>query len=174
MNHLLGNYRQLIAKVDQLCSGISHALGERITCSEGCGDCCASISIFPVEAAALREALEALPPGTAEHIRQHVAGHSGGECCPLLFDQRCLLYQARPIICRTHGLPILVREDGEQRVDCCPLNLTDGEPLSPSRIIDLDTLNTILVTINTLFLKETGAPSGQPERLTIARALISL
>jgi len=165
-------YRQLVARVNELCRGIEQALPGQITCSAGCSDCCTSITIFPVEAAALGQALASLPSGEAEAIRRHVAEHAARERCPLLSNQRCLLYAARPIICRSHGLPILFTEDDRQRIDCCPLNPLDVESLTGPRIIDLDKLNTLLVAINALFLRHSGTASDLPERLTIAQALL--
>ncbi|NVN91768.1 MAG: YkgJ family cysteine cluster protein [Desulfuromonadales bacterium] len=172
MEQILDNYRNLIARVNELCTDIEQALQGQITCSEGCSACCASITIFPVEAAALREQLTKLPVEEAEAIRRYVAQHATGVCCPLLSNQRCLLYEARPIICRTHGLPILFTEDNQQRLDCCPLNLTSSESLSGSHIVDLDRLNVVLVAVNALFLKQTQAPSDLPERQSIAEALL--
>lgn len=172
MKNTLRNYFNLVARVDELCAGISTTLQDQITCSEGCSGCCASITIFPVEAVALGEALEALTEEKTARIRRHVAKHAGEDHCPLLSHNRCLLYEARPIICRTHGLPILFSEDGNQRLDCCPLNLVNEESLPGAAIIDLDRLNTVLVAINALFIKETGASTDLPERLTIAEALL--
>jgi len=171
MNNLLANYYQMVSRVDTLCRGIQDVLSERITCREGCSGCCTSITIFPVEAAALRAALQALPEEEQAAIRRHVADQAAGERCPLLKDRRCLLYAARPIICRTHGLPIIYSEEGQRKADCCPLNLNDAQlPLSGSAIIDLDKLNPLLVAVNALYLSH--ADSGDlPERLTIAAAL---
>jgi len=171
MENLLENYYQMVTRVDALCRGIHEVLSGRITCSEGCSSCCTAITLFPVEAAALNAALEALPDARQEDIRRHVALHAAGERCPLLEHHRCLLYAARPIICRTHGLPIIYNEGDQRKVDCCPLNLGDGEqPLSGSAVIDLDRLNTLLVAVNALFLSYIDA-DGLPERLTIAEAL---
>jgi uncharacterized protein len=171
MDNLLHNYYQMLARVDALCRGIRDALSEQITCSEGCSSCCTAITLFPVEAAALYAALEALPDGQRAAIRRHVAEQAGGERCPLLEHHRCLLYDARPIICRTHGLPILYSEGNQRKVDCCPLNLNESEqPLSGAAIIDLDRLNTLLVAVNALFLSHTDA-DATPERLTIVEAL---
>lgn len=171
MENLLDNYCQMVARVDALCRGIQAVLSGQITCSEGCSDCCTAITLFPVEAAALNAALEALPEDQRDAIRHHVAAHAGGERCPLLEDHRCLLYAARPIICRTHGLPIIYTEGNERKADCCPLNLSEGDqPVSGSAIIDLDRLNTLLVAVNALYLSHVEA-DGQPERLTIAEAL---
>ena len=167
----LDNYHQLVHRVDELCRGILELLGDRITCKPGCSSCCTSISIFPVEAAALRAALEALPEEQQAAIRDHVARHAAGERCPVLNKHHCMLYDARPVICRTHGLPIIFSEEGQRRVDCCPLNLTDtDEPLSGAAVVDLDRLNALLVAVNALFVSHSNAVD-QPERLTISEAL---
>jgi Fe-S-cluster containining protein len=171
MDNLLDNYYQMVARVDALCRGIQDMLSGQITCSEGCSSCCTAITLFPVEAAALRAALEALPDEQQEAIRRHVAEHAGDERCPLLEDHRCLLYAARPIICRTHGLPIIYTEGSERKVDCCPLNLSEEEQqVSGSAIVDIDRLNTLLVAVNALYLSLADV-DGLPERLTIAEAL---
>jgi len=171
MENLLENYYQMIARVDALCRGIQDALSTRITCSKGCSGCCTAITLFPVEAAALNAALEALPDEQRTAIRQHVAENSGGERCPLLKDHCCLLYAARPIICRTHGLPIIFTEGNQRKIDCCPRNLGENEQVvSGSTIIDLDKLNTLLVAVNALFISQADV-ENPPERLTIAEAL---
>ena len=125
-----------------------------------------------MEAASLNAALEALPADRAQAIRRHVAEHADGERCPLLEHHRCLLYDARPIVCRTHGLPILYTENDEQHVDCCPLNLEQCESLPGSVVIDLDRLNALLVAVNALFHSQSDAQDDLPERLTIAEALL--
>lgn len=171
MKKLLDNYYQMVCRVDALCRGILDVLAGQITCSEGCSCCCTAITLFPVEAAALHVTLEALPDVRRNAILAHVAEHADGERCPLLEDHRCLLYADRPIICRTHGLPIIYTEGSERKSDCCPLNMSETEqPLSGATIIDIDRLNTLLVAVNALFLSHADTV-GLPERLTIAAAL---
>lgn len=170
MPKYLENYHQLVERADTLCRSIQTALGDRITCAEGCSDCCTSITLFPVEAVALNSALNCLPDEIADAIRKHVAEHASGERCPLLEHRRCLLYHARPIICRTHGLPILYNHDDERRVDCCPRNDLGNESLPGSSVIDLERLNALLVAINALFISQTET-AAFPERISIADAL---
>ena len=170
MPHFLENYKQLTTRVDALCNAIESALGERITCSEGCSSCCTSITVFPVEAAAMREALENLPDQQPEEIRRHIAEHADDERCPLLLHHRCMLYDARPIICRTHGLPIIYTTDGQRNSDCCPLNLTETESVSGSSVVDLDKLNTLLVAVNSIYMSQTESAETDV-RVTIAEAL---
>lgn len=170
MSHLLENYCHLIERVDALCSAIAAPLGDQITCSAGCSSCCTSITVFPVEAAAIRESLSKLPGHHAEEILRHVSEHADGERCPLLSHNHCLLYEARPIICRTHGLPIIYSIDGQRNSDCCPHNLTDTETVSGSSVVDLDKLNTLLVAVNSIYLSQSEY-SGTELRVTIATAL---
>lgn len=173
MSHYLDNYKQLTARIDALCSEISAALGEQLTCSAGCSSCCTAITVFPVEAAAMREALDNLPEEQAEEIRRHVSEHADDERCPLLFRHRCLLYESRPIVCRTHGLPIVYTLDGERSSDCCPLNLTEAGSVSGSNVIDLDKLNTLLAAVNSIYLSQSDS-TDSPERLTIAEVIVRL
>ncbi len=170
MPHLLENYRQLISRIDALCAAIAANLGEQITCSAGCSSCCTSITVFPVEAAAMRVALESLPDWQAEEILRYVSGHAGGERCPLLLHHRCLLYEARPIICRTHGLPIIYTTDGQRSSDCCPHNLTEIVSLPGSSVVDLDNLNTLLVAVNSIYLSQSETTEADV-RVTIIEAL---
>jgi Fe-S-cluster containining protein len=171
MSHFLDNYTQLTARVDALCHGIAATLGKQITCSAGCSSCCTAITIFPVEAAAMRKALENLPDIQAEEIRRQISEHAADERCPLLLHHHCMLYDARPIICRTHGLPIVYTSDDQRNSDCCPLNLTEAESLSGSSVVDLDKLNTLLVAVNTIYLTQTETPETGI-RVTIAAALV--
>ena len=172
MINMLSNYHQVIARVDDLCRGIDTALHGQINCSEGCSACCTAITIFPVEATALRTALESLPHDEAAAIRRHVSGHAADERCPLLSHDRCLLYASRPIICRTHGLPILYTDSEERHIDCCPRNLEGCDSLPASAVIDVDRLNVLLVAVNALYRSQAEVPLDFPERMTIAEALL--
>ena len=160
-------------RVDSLCNGVAKALVEQITCQEGCSACCTSITVFPVEAAALKAALCSLSAEEANFVITFVTEHADGERCPLLYNHRCLLYAARPIICRTHGFPIQYTENDQQLVDCCPLNLEQCESLPGSVVIDLDRLNSVLVAVNALFLSQSETKYDLPDRLTIAEALLA-
>ncbi|RMF70667.1 MAG: YkgJ family cysteine cluster protein, partial [Alphaproteobacteria bacterium] len=165
--NLLKNYQGLLEQVDALAARISGRLGEHMVCGPGCSGCCRHISVLPVEAFALRRALEQADSDRQRLIRQQALA-SDGEQCPLLRDDQCLLYQARPVICRTQGLPLLLREDNGLRIDYCPLNFTDLETLPGELAVDLDRLNQLLVAVNLHFCQQTGTPV---ERQGIAEAL---
>lgn len=166
MTRPLDNYYRLRDKVDQLCEGITTHLGDALTCHAGCSSCCCAISVFPVEAAALLEAARQLTSEQYQQLKKLLNSPLQGDRCPLLLNDRCLLYQARPIICRTHGLPILLTNGGgEQRVDVCPLNCRNMTHLPGEALINLERLNELLVSINALYLRE--ATADLPERVCL-------
>jgi uncharacterized protein len=169
---LLDNYRDLVIKVDHLCRGIETEFREHLSCCDGCDGCCRHLSLFPVEAVALAAALNDLPDNDAELLRKKLRDGGDEPGCPLLVNSRCILYAARPIICRTHGLPLLTIRVQNRHVDFCPRNFQGVSSLPGSAVIDLDRLNTALAAVNLLFVgefRDTGLTDR--ERITIAEAL---
>lgn len=114
----------------------------------------------------LIEAAGQLPPEQYQQLKQQLSNPRDGDRCPLLLDDCCLLYRARPIICRTHGLPILITEETGRRVDVCPLNCTGMERIPGGALIDLERLNSLLVSVNVLYLREFGIKL--PDRIPLA------
>ncbi len=169
---LLVNYYALLDKVDDLCRKTIDKHRKDISCRPGCAACCRHLTIFPVEGFALAESLAELSPGEIESIRNQARSSAPSDSCPLLADDRCLLYEARPIICRTHGLPILFSSGEQQQVDCCPLNFQGVESLPGDAVIDLERVNSLLTAINGHFLANAANYITVPERLTIAEALL--
>jgi len=172
MKKRLENYLQLVSRVDQLCKSAQEALHVHLSCAEGCSSCCKSISLFSVEAAAICAAVAALPEAKAESVRNKAKMAVEGDVCPLLLENLCLVYAFRPIICRTHGLPIMFTDQGERRVDYCPKNLQDCKTLPGSAVIDLDRLNELLVAVNLLFIAQGHSKTDPSERVTITEAVL--
>lgn len=98
------------------------------TCGLGCTRCCQDdLTVFEIEAALIRhhhgELLRAGQP------------YPAGACALLDGDGACRVYDQRPYVCRTQGLPLRWLEpDGEgggiEFRDICPLNENaEGVPL---------------------------------------------
>jgi len=169
----LGNYRALLAKVDEMTAGISTAHAAHITCHRGCDSCCRHLSLSLVEGVALAEALSSLPEDKACFLREKAKAATADGPCPLLDNGECALYVHRPIICRTHGLPILVSEGDGQRIDFCPLNFRNVQTLPGDAVVALERLNTILAVVNKFFVTEYhAAGTSGKDRLSIAEALL--
>jgi len=172
INEQLHNYYSLVAKIDSLCTEITKHCADSISCRKGCDACCRHFSIFWVEAVSLANYVVNLPQKQAASLRRRAQYLTDQDVCPLLEDGECTLYATRPIICRTHGLPILTRAETTQNIDFCPRNFTRKKTIPGHLVIDLDQLNTTLVAINALFVSRYFNGNPPPtERLTIADAL---
>ncbi|MEZ4381479.1 MAG: YkgJ family cysteine cluster protein [Nannocystaceae bacterium] len=123
---------QLRARVDAHFDAATRRTPAAFACREGCDRCCHQrFSVFEVEAAPLREALTALgraAPALRAQVRAQATDPQRSDRCAMLVAGRCAVYAARPLICRSHGLPIAVDEGDGLRLDCCPLNFAgDGD-----------------------------------------------
>jgi Fe-S-cluster containining protein len=77
--------------------------------------------------------------------------------CIFLNNHKCTIYEARPIICRTHGLPLLfVGEQGNWELSACELNFTtfNLERFNEENTFPQDKFNSKLFMLNKAFIKE--------------------
>ena len=144
---MTSQYEQLAAKVDAFHDRVTDAHPGALTCHSGCSRCCeVHLSVLPLEFERIEAAVLLLSAEERESIAARVAAGKQDARCPLLDDAgRCRVYEARPMICRSHGLPIQV---GEPPVwDVCPLNFPDGPDLAtldPDTVMNVETVNFIL------------------------------
>lgn len=160
-------YTALQTAVQHLSESLDQRLGAHLFCQAGCSGCCQQhLTLNPIETAAVTAAITALPPAQQQHVlaqaqaaHAHPENHPG---CPLLQADQCTIYDARPVICRTHGYPIVFQEEdapeGELSLDVCPLNFqTPGalEALAIEDTLDIDRLNLRLAAINFVYCRDT-------------------
>lgn len=131
------------------------------------------MSVFAVEAMAISLALSRLSPETLHHLREHAKTYPDSEICPLLENGICVIYESRPVICRTHGLPILVLQNGRHEADFCPLNFQNISSLPSRAMIDIEKMNQMLFAINAVFISEFPEMAKQ-ERFGIYNLLFKL
>ena len=181
MDELLGNYRALISQIDAHSNRVAHRWEESLACRRACTGCChRALSVFPVEAAAIRTSLgdlatsprqseEPAPPEELVHPLTVLGDNATIRCAFLDGGGSCRIYAFRPVICRSHGLPIVVRVEDELHGDSCPLNFSETglEDVPPSDFLNLDTVNTTLAAINVVFSRATGCAAG--ERISLSR-----
>jgi Fe-S-cluster containining protein len=154
---MLANLKALHAKIDAFFERVQYEHREHMQCRSGCSLCCQqSLSLFPVEMQSVVARVEELPEDAQDRIRYRLAHPTPS--CPLLEEDRCVIYEARPTICRSHGLPIEVSsDDGRKSRSSCPLNFAGVLPLHRVRdgnVLDIDRLNKMLVLVNQLALDE--------------------
>ncbi len=173
----LGNYADLLAKVDASFAGIRARAAAAMTCASGCHQCCLpGLTVNAVEAAHLARHVAARPALHRRLVALAAADPHGGKRCQFLDAAGlCAVYEARPIVCRSHGAPLVLRTAaGDKQKDVCPLNFT-GESLDalPADLfLNLELLNTLLALIDSQFR---GAPARAvgPRTALTAAALAS-
>lgn len=142
-------YKKLVADLDEKIVEISSSsLQKQLNCVPGCDECCMQFSVLPIEAAVVAEAVQ-IHPVTAE-IR--------GDGCRLLCESRCTIYDMRPLICRTQGLPLAYvdEEAGTIEVSACQKNFPDDYPLSHQELFYMDPFNDRLARLNEQYCEENG------------------
>lgn len=105
--------------IDTRVSEIAARNEGRLKCGRGCSSCCQDdITVFEVEADRIRSA--------AQHSQLLAIGtpHPEGACAFLGPEGACRVYDVRPYVCRTQGLPLRWIDYDQQAEfrDICPLN----------------------------------------------------
>ncbi|HVT03462.1 MAG TPA: YkgJ family cysteine cluster protein [Thermoanaerobaculia bacterium] len=146
-----GSYKRLLARADEHFRKVAAAQPVNVTCGSGCSFCC--YGLFEISAAdvvVIGDALDTLDPRTrsrlvrkARKIVKDTAHPAIGSIseedkeaffdqtavvpCPALGDDGCCeIYESRPLVCRTFGLPL---RDGDQTHDeVCELNFQEAAP----------------------------------------------
>lgn len=119
-----------------------------MNCKNGCDLCCIDFSIFPIE---------------FHYILQHIQNevplleqNTDNSICKFLNNHSCAIYPFRPIMCRTHGLPLLYsNNDGEPELSVCHLNFTkfDFTDFTFENTLPQDRFNSKLFLLNKDFIK---------------------
>lgn len=119
---------RLHAVVDEVAAPVASANAERLACRRGCSDCCTDgLTVFAIEAAVIRR--------RHPELLERGAPHPAGGCAFLDAEGGCRIYESRPYVCRTQGLPLRWLTDDadtDEIVECrdiCPKNVDGGPPL---------------------------------------------
>ena len=167
----LRHYHRLLTRVDRILDRIRGRYPGQIVCHKGCDCGCRNLSVFPIEALSLARALQDLSEDSGAEIRLRAAAASFWDC-PLLKDGACRLYAFRPVICRTHGFPLRTHYNGRPSIGYCSHNFQDMSSIPDDAVIDLDTINGTLRTMNAAVVTELAHLLQLPERLSIAEAIL--
>lgn len=142
-------YYQLRMEIDALSELLEKEHYQHLNCKKGCDLCCMAISVFPVEFYAIKAELD-LKSMLELPVPQN------DEDCRFLVDHSCAIYPSRPVICRTHGLPLLYMslDSDKYELSCCELNFTDYDldDFTPENTYPMDRINSQLYQINKNFV----------------------
>ena len=117
----------LHSEIDRDAKALAEIHSGRLQCGRGCSGCCLDdLTVTPIEAERIRRAHAPL--------LENGNPHPPGACAFLDDEGACRVYDDRPYVCRSQGLPlrILYESDAgeiEERRDICSLNLDGGPAL---------------------------------------------
>ncbi len=145
----MSDYRKILARADAHFSSVMREQPRNLQCGRGCSLCCYGLfEIGSGDVAMVAEGLASLHPqrrkkvirraleivGLTNHPnlrecspeeKERFFEESDSLACPNLDDSgACLIYENRPLVCRTFGLPL--RDGARYLGDICDLNFGDS------------------------------------------------
>jgi len=144
-------YKVLLKEIDLHAASLDEVHHKHMKCKNGCALCCIDFSVFPVEFYFILNEL------TNENIKHGKEGNLNDEVCAFLTNNSCTIYQQRPIMCRTHGLPLLyANDDGDFELSVCELNFAefDFDDFTMENTLPQDKYNSKLFLLNREFIAE--------------------
>lgn len=169
----LQRLQELAEEVDREFARIRSRYDDAMQCRSGCSACCrARLSITRVEEAFLRRGLGLLQVETRQELAA-AASDEKREVCPALDEQgRCRVYESRPLICRSYGVPLRHRREvplvNPPVIDVCDLNFvqTDLNVLPAEDVMDQTSIDAKVAEIDADHCTRNRLPQG--ERITLA------
>lgn len=182
MSDPLDEYRAALAKIDAAAAAVFARRADDIACRRGCSSCCVDgLTVLSVEAAAIERLAR-------ERGLSAAPSPPPGGCAFLDGDGACTVYDARPVVCRTHGLPLKMKDAEASSspasslrgrplkvlgdVEVCALNFTERAP-EAADVLDAERLAALLLVVEQRYRAREGM-AGATERVslaTLARAL---
>ena len=150
-NKYFKKYKSLVKEIEQHTDILETIHNKHMKCKNGCDMCCIDFSIFPLEYHYILNEIE------KENAKPELEGKSKGDICAFLKNHSCTIYEHRPIMCRTHGFPLIyANDDDEYELSACELNFTefDFEDFTMENTLPQDKYNSKLFLLNRKFIAD--------------------
>lgn len=168
------HYVALRAKVDAHVARVERTYQGDMRCRAGCAACCmVELSVLALEGEAIAEAVSAMSPSARAAVAARASlplDPLAPRCAALDEQNRCSIYAVRPLVCRSHGVPI---RSGDL-IDACSLNFHQRPPstVPATDVLVQATLSTVLLALDAARAAACGNVAGErePLRLVLAAA----
>ena len=155
-------------EIDEKCEALHKMHTDHTKCKKGCDQCCMNFNLLPIEFEYIQKNLK------KKH--RELAPTSNNDECKFLINHICSIYEFRPIICRTHGLPILNMDDeGENwELSFCPLNFSkvSDDFFHFENCYEQDYYNSKLFLLNNDFLQTDAGKKYEPNQMVELNMLL--
>lgn len=162
----LGQYYALLTRIESLFAEIQSRHASVMRCKLSCHSCCKpELTVGPLEAENIRHALstDAARLESLLELEKQLP-HKGKRCSFLTAEGGCGIYELRPLVCRSHGVPLQFKDpstrdnEAPRLRDVCSLNFegVDIGRLDSRDVMNLDTLNTLLALLTQMAFGKDG------------------
>ena len=169
----IAKYLELRDEVDKLIDDLWDKHHENMACKKGCDKCCLNFDVFPVEFDAIKMQVEEEYPDVPD---RSMPGEIGDNCV-FLQNHICSIYNARPVICRTHGFPLMnMNHEGEYwELSHCELNFTNVDEFyfDEENTYPQDKYNSRLFMLNKEYIEENYPGRSEMDLVPLANLLKS-
>ena len=144
-------YKLLLHEIDQHTAFLDDMHHKHLKCKNGCALCCIDFSVFPIEFYFMLNELK------EQNVKHEPDRDLSTDICIFLLNNSCTIYNQRPIMCRTHGLPLLYANDnGEWELSACELNFTEFnfDDFTMENTLPQDKYNSKLFLLNREFIAD--------------------
>ena len=145
-------YLNLRNQLDKEILRLENKHKNHLACKKGCDLCCLNFSVFPLEFEVILEETGGIfnPLSKTNNISPETPAS-----CSFLNNHSCTIYNSRPFICRTHGLPLLYMNDDEWELSYCELNFTNVQEayFDEKNTFSQDKWNSRLYMLNQKFIQ---------------------
>ena len=107
------DYREFLDDLDKRLEKYFELHKEHVKCSIGCSSCCEN-GDYPMSAIELEYLMQGYLTLKDEEkiiVQNNIKNVVKGGACPFLIDKKCSVYPFRPIVCRTHGLAYICKDE---------------------------------------------------------------
>jgi uncharacterized protein len=165
---ILDQYQKLTAYCDSFWNQTQKQFPDSLACHAGCSICCELTSVNYLEAMNIARYCESHNTSPINKTPDQTAEKQDGSC-PFCADNRCRIYEARPLICRTHGLLLKSKEFTDRITITCPYNFSDVDlsTIDDASALDIDAVTNGLAKLNAAFCLLTGDIKKTEERVAL-------
>jgi len=166
---VIDQYKKLCGYCDGFWKRVFEKFPAEFACTPGCSTCCELQSVNLLEAFVIADHCSRGSSRDRKGLGISSAPPRPDSACPFLADNRCRIYPARPIICRTHGLLLKSKDFRDRIAVSCPFNFTtiDHATINDADALDVDTVTTGLAKLNAAFCMLLGNIKKVSERITL-------